>query len=374
MLQLCCTKPEIQVQRECSMATINARKDQDDITIGWQAIVRKKGHPSQTRTFRTKRNAEVWARTIESEMDRGVWRDRSEAESTTLKECLERYLIEVTPKKKSKGEGWYVKALMVRPIAHRFMASIRGKDLASEIKVMEGEGMGANHIRLHLAVISHLFNVARREWGMESLENPADLVSNPKLPKSRDRRLVDNEEERLLAACADARNVWLRPSIVFAIETAMRAGEMVETWKQDPSGATDATGKHIHVKVSDGLQWSDVDLKKRTAHLPKTKNGDARTVPLSSRAVATLEALPRNLDGRVFGVTYEGIHQSYVRACRRAGITGLTFHDLRHEATSRLFEKGLNPMQVAAITGHKTLQMLKRYTHLRAEDLAKLLG
>ena len=67
-------------------------------------------------------------------------------------------------------------------------------------------------------------------------------------------------------------------------------------------------------------------------------------------------------------------HQSYVRASRRAGITGLTFHDLRHEATSRLFEKGLNPMQVAAITGHKTLQMLKRYTHLRAEDLAKLLG
>ena len=122
------------------------------------------------------------------------------------------------------------------------------------------------------------------------------------------------------------------------------------------------------------MQWSDIDLKKRTAHLPKTKNGEARTVPLSSRAVATLEALPRNLDGRVFGVTYEGIHQSYVRACRRAGITGLTFHDLRHEATSRLFEKGLNPMQVAAITGHKTLQMLKRYTHLRAEDLAKLLG
>ena len=76
-------------------------------------------------------------------------------------------------------------------------------------------------------------------------------------------------------------------------------------------------------KVSDGLQWSDVDLKKRTAHLPKTKNGDARTVPLSSRAVATL-ALPSNLGGRVFGTTYEGIHQAFVRACCRAGIDGLT--------------------------------------------------
>ncbi|WP_298172108.1 tyrosine-type recombinase/integrase [Acidithiobacillus sp.] len=76
----------------------------------------------------------------------------------------------------------------------------------------------------------------------------------------------------------------------------------------------------------------------------------------------------------VFGTTYNGIHESYVRACRRAGITGLTFHDLRHEATSRLFEKGFNPMEVSTITGHKTLQMLKRYTHLRAEDLAKRMG
>lgn len=86
-----------------------------------------------------------------------------------------------------------------------------------------------------------------------------------------------------------------------------------------------------------------------------------------------LKALPRSPDGKVFGTTYEAIHLAFVRACKRAGIEGLTFHDLRHEAASRLFEKGLNPMQVAAITGHKTLQMLKRYTHLRAEDLAKLL-
>jgi integrase len=122
------------------------------------------------------------------------------------------------------------------------------------------------------------------------------------------------------------------------------------------------------------LLWENVDLKKRTAHLPTSKNGDARTVPLSSRAVVTLEALPRNLDGRVFGATYEGVKQSYNRACKRANITGLTFHDLRHEATSRLFKKGFNPMEVSAITGHKTLQMLKRYTHLRAEDLAKRMG
>lgn len=345
------------------MATINSREDQDGITIGWQAIVRRKGHPSQTKTFRAKREAEAWARGIESEMDRGVWRDRSEAENTTLKECLERYLAEVTPKKKSKGEGWYVEAWMKRPIASRFMASIRGKDLASEIRAMEGEGKGANHIRLHLAVISHLFNVARREWGMESLENPADLVSNPKLPKGRNRCLVDDEEERLLAACAEARGVWPRPAVIFAIETAMRIGEIVETWKRDKK-----TGERERVSI--GLQWVDVNLKKRTAHLPKTKNGEARDVPLSSRAVATLEALPRTMDGRVFGTTYEGIHQAYESACKRAGITGLTFHDLRHEAITRLAKQGLTVLELQAISGHKTIQMLLKYTHLRAEDLA----
>lgn len=130
----------------------------------------------------------------------------------------------------------------------------------------------------------------------------------------------------------------------------------------------------LKTKVSNGLQWSDIDLKKHTAHLPKTKNGDARTVPLSSRAIQVLQELPRLLDGRAFGTTYEGIHQGFVRAWKRAGIEDLRFHDLRHEATSRFFEKGLREMQVAAIIGHKTLQMLKRYNHLKAEDLAKLLG
>ena len=357
------------------MASITPSYDREGEHIGWQVAIRKKGYPAQYKTFRTRKEAEAWATVTESEMVRGVWRDRSEAESVTLKECLKRYLAEVTPKKKSKGESWYVQAWMARPIASMFMASIRGKDLASEIRAMESEGKGANHIRLHLAVISHLFNVARREWGMESLENPADIVGNPKLPNGRDRRLVDDEAERLLAACADSRNLYLRPVVIFAIETAMRSGELVETWVADPSGTLDAEGKRLRIKVSTGLLWENVDLKKRTAHLPQTKNGEARTVPLSSRAVAVLEALPRDQDdGRVFGTTYEGIHQAFVRACKRASIDDLRFHDLRHEATSRLFEKGFNPMEVSAITGHKTLQMLKRYTHLRAEDLAKRMG
>ncbi|MCE5361529.1 MAG: site-specific integrase, partial [Acidithiobacillus sp.] len=188
------------------------------------------------------------------------------------------------------------------------------------------------------------------------------------LPQGRDRRLVGDEEARLLRECAKAQNPWLLPVVRFAIETAMRAGEILQT-----KGTADEETRARPVQTT-GLLWKNVDLNRRTAHLPETKNGSARTVPLSSVAVEVLRGLPRSMDGRVFGTTYEAIHLSFVRACRRAGIEDLRFHDLRHEATSRLFEKGFNPMEVSSITGHKTLQMLKRYTHLRAEDLAKRLG
>ena len=122
------------------------------------------------------------------------------------------------------------------------------------------------------------------------------------------------------------------------------------------------------------LRWEHMNIKACTVRLPLTKNGEARTVPLSSAARDVLRALPRRLDGSVFGLRAKTITEAFEWAVQKAGIEDLTFHDLRHEAVSRLFERGLNPMQVAAISGHKTLQMLKRYTHLRAEDLVALLG
>ena len=123
------------------------------------------------------------------------------------------------------------------------------------------------------------------------------------------------------------------------------------------------------------LRWEHIDLTRRTAHLPDTKNGEPRTVPLSRAAIETLRALPRSLHGDVFpGLTTEAIKRSFSRATRRAQIVDFRFHDLRHEATTRLFERGLNIMEVSSVTGHKDLRMLRRYTHLRAEDLAQKLG
>ena len=165
--------------------------------------------------------------------------------------------------------------------------------------------------------------------------------------RGRDRRLKANELDDILRA---SESEELGRVVQLVLETAMRRGEIST------------------------LRWENIDLKNKSILLRDTKNGDTRPVPLSSRAIKLLKALPRRIDGGVFGMLPDSITRAFDRACQRAGVEHLRFHDLRHEATSRLFEKGLNPMEVASITGHKTLQMLKRYTHLKVEDLARKLG
>jgi integrase len=320
----------------------------------WQALVRRRGYPQQTRTFDTKGEAEGWASTLESEMSRGVFVSRAEAEDTTLAEALNRYRTEIVPQKKNaERESRRVNGLihMVGPLAPRFLASIRGKDIMSFIKARQAGGAGPNTVRLDLALLSHLFNVARTAWGMESLTNPVALVKGqrPKVPQGRDRRLVDDELPSLLAA-AQTYGGEISLIITWAIETAMRRGEIA------------------------AMRWEHLDRKAKVLLIPETKNGTPRRVPLSTTALAVLDGLPRRPDGQVWGMRPDSISQAFERVCGAAGIERLTFHDLRHEATSRLFEKGLGLMEVASITGHKTVQMLKRYTHLRAEDLVGRLG
>ncbi len=322
----------------------------------WQAQVRKKGYLLQTKTFDSRAAAMIWARAIEYEMDQGLFVSRVEAESTSLKELLQRYLAEVTPLKKGAGpEAVRVRALLRHPLAERIVSTIRGVDIAS-YRDERLSRVCPGTVKRDLVILSHLFEVARKEWGIH-VRNPVRDIQVPAHAKSRNRRLqtsrdgAASEEQRLLQACADARNPYLLPIVRLALETAMRQGELVR------------------------LRWEHIDLTRRVAHLPDTKNGECRAVPLSSTAVGVLRALPRSLNGQVFpGLTSEAIKRSYIRAVRRAGIENLRFHDLRHEATTRLFEKGLNIMEVASITGHKDLRMLQRYTHLKAEDLARKLG
>jgi integrase len=326
------------------MASIRPRYDDQGAQTGWQVRITRRGFPQQNKMFRTRREAETWAATVESQMLRGSWLDTAEADSTTLADALDRYGREVSILKKSgKIELYRIGNLKDDKIAKLYLSRIRGADLADYRDRRLAAGLSDSSVRLELAIISNLFTVAMKEWRMEGLRNPVLAVRKPPPGKARDRRLSPGEEKRLLAECSDN----LRSIVLFALETGTRRGELLK------------------------LLWKDVDLGKCTAKLFDTKNGEDRTIPLSSRAIAILKALPRNIDGKVFAAD---ISHSFAAACARADIEDLHFHDLRHEATSRLFEKGFNPMEVSAITGHKTLQMLKRYTHLRAEDLAKRMG
>ena len=348
----------------------------------WQAKIRRGGF-KQSRTFEKRVDAEKWARDIENQIDRGIFVPREEAEKTSLADALDRYLREVTPGKKGAYQETYlVKAWLKDPLAARMLASLRSSDFAAWRDARLAEGLSQQTVRHKLNLISGVFTTAAQEWGIQ-VANPIASIRKPAVAKARDRRLVGDEEKRLLDAIAaanakdkdgnDRSNQWIGPVVRFALETGMRQGEIL------------------------GLEWKHVDLKRRTAHLPETKNGTARTVPLSSVAVAVLEAVARPIKGgKVFPTSESAFKQAWQKAVRRARkayekelkaagvadnviqadshLTDLHFHDLRHEATSRLFEKGLDVMEVASITGHKTLQMLKRYTHLKAEKLAKKLG
>ena len=317
----------------------------------WRVKIRRRGYPLQTRTFETKATAIRYARRIEREMDEGIFVSHRGADHTTLGELFERYLEEVTPKKKgAESEHYRIRALARHPLAARFLSTIRSSDIAA----YRDERLGVvapPTVKRDLVILGHLFETARKDWGIP-IENPVRMIRVPADARPRDRRLPPGEERRLLVACRKSRSTYLEPVVCLALETAMRQGEIV------------------------GLRWEAIDLVRRTAHLSDTKTNEPRTIPLSTTAITVLRPFcSGHGQGEVFpGLTSQAIKLAFGRALRRAGIEGLRFHDLRHEATSRLFERGLNLMEVSAITGHKTLSMLKRYTHLRAEDLAKKLG
>jgi len=315
---------------------------------GWQVRVRRKGYPEVSKSFTTRKEAESWARNIESEMDRGVFVSRVEADNTTLGELLTRYLKEITPQKKHPSiETYRIKAWLKTSLAQRFISNIRSSDYATRRDARIKDGMAPASIKLEFAIISHLYFVARAEWGFDGLENPIRYLRMPKLPKGRTRRVSD-EELKLVIEHTDSFDL---PYILkLAMETGMRRGEIAK------------------------LSWKDVDMVRRTAHLMDTKNGDDRFVPLSLTAISVLKSLPVRIDGSVFGMTAHAITYAFIRATKRAGLKDIHFHDLRHEAITRLFEKGFNVMEVGSISGHKTLQMLQRYTHLRAENFLERLG
>lgn len=323
------------------MATIAKRGNYQ-----WQAKVRRRGYPTQSKTFDTKRDAERWASVVESEMARSVFIDRSLSESTTFAQVIESYILNVAPT--HKGGDAEISRLhrFVRDeqrLAGQFMATLKTYDF-EDYRDRRTNVVAAGTVKRELNLLHSVIETIRKNYGM--IENPISDVRRPRVQDSRDTRLQPGEEQKLMAALDNCRNPWVKPAVILALETAMRRGELLS------------------------LRWENIDLISRAAKLTETKNGQAREVPLSPRAIEALQTVPRAMDGRVLATSPEGLKNAFERARKRAVMEHFNFHDLRHEATSRLFERGWNVMEVAAVTGHKDLQSLKRYTNLRASDLA----
>lgn len=312
----------------------------------YTARIRRQGTPLQTKTFDHQSDARRWAAETERQIDLG----HLITNDCTVGQLLERYGREVTPTKRS----FYVEKYIVSRLRRTWLSNIWLSKLNSghlaryrEERLSE---VGASACNRDLSIISHAIRIAMSEWGFNLPGNPAANLRKPPQPKGRTRRLEGDEGQRLMMACQASDNPYLAPLVTLAIETAMRRGELL------------------------GLDWDDLHLDQNYVHLALTKNGTSRDVPLSPVARQTIEALPRSTSGGVIPVHPEALKGLWRRAIRRANITGLRFHDLRHEATTRFFEKGLGVMEVAAITGHKDLRMLQRYVQLRPEDLARKLA
>jgi len=305
----------------------------------WQAQVRLKGVKPQAKSFTLKSDAVAWARMIEAEIQRGVFVDTAVAQQMTVKDAIDRYLLTIAHKKDSRVEVSTAKPV-VKYLGGISLFNLSNQDLA-EFRDQQLQSVGPTTVVHRLSLLSKVLKIAHQEWNIPFPKGIPN-VRKPKRPNGRDRRLEKGEFDLLTNALSESEIV--QKIVVIAVETAMRRGELVN------------------------IRWEHIDWNNRTLHIPETKTGVPRDVPLSERAVAIFESM-RATTGLVFTIQADSVSQAFERACKRVSIKGLRFHDLRHEATSSFFEKGLNTMEVATITGHKTLEMLNRYTHLKAESL-----
>jgi integrase len=320
----------------------------------WQARVWHSERGNYTKSFPRKSLAVAWARSIEA-----GFQLPKQIEYPPLVVLIERYRKTVTPKKKGAERedrrlAWWARSVYAGLPADQITSS-----MMSQWRDKKLESRGPNTVLLDLYALSNVYKHAQRDWGYEQLKNPIAPISKPSPSRGRSRRLLEGEFELVLEAIP---NPQMRNLAQLCLFTGMRLSEAMR------------------------LQWADVDLERCVALLRDTKNGYSRTIPLSADAVSLLRSMQKSGVTLFYGLKDQSKKWSEgVRRARKRWVAAnpqddsnylvdLRFHDLRHEATSQFFEKGLNVIEVSSITGHRDLSMLKRYTHLKAEDLAEKLN
>lgn len=316
----------------------------------YQVQVRRKGLSPITRSFHTKADADEWARYMETKADRGDLPTPVKVlEGFKVKDILQRYKDEITVKKLSANtENYILDAIMREPFAKLSLAQITPAHF-TVYRDKRLKSVKAGTVNRELGIVKHAFDVADRDWDIPIRQNPLSKVKKLKVSNGRTRRLTDEEYHALMEAIETTRNGLIKPLMSFAIETGMRRGEILR------------------------LRWADIDYASRTLFIPLTKNGHSRTIPLTLNAVEILKAIQNEIEPdecRPFPFSDNAAKLAWQRLLKRSGIQDLHFHDFRHEAISRFFERGLSVPEVALISGHRDFRMLFRYTHLKAEDIA----
>ena len=360
--------PSTTLEGSSLVANIETRRAQDG-TVSYRAKVRLAGHPATTATFARLTDARRWVQDTESSIRSGRYFTVAEAKRHTLGDLVDRYIKEVLPHKpKNAGNTkqqllWWKSQLGSSTLANvnaSAIAGCRNKLLATTTR--RGRPMAPATVVRYLAALSHALNIAMKDW--EWLEDtPMRRISKPKEPRGRERFLSDDERQRLLAVCQASSSRWLYTVVVLALSTGMRSGEIM------------------------GLHWAQIDLKRGQILLHDTKNGSSRAVPLSGLALILMQdaAKVRRIDtGLVFfgnpptrpgqSIKAVDLKKPWTTAVAKANLPDFRFHDLRHSAASYLAMNGASTIEIAAILGHKTLQMVKRYSHLANSHTATVVA
>ena len=335
--------------------------------VTYRVQVRLRGHPVQTATFKRKTDARNWAQQTEAAIRDGRYFPANESKRHTLADLVDRWLKTLEQKKPhahSKQKqllSWWKDELgdyTLSRIVPALIAEKRDKLLAENIGSKEKpEYRKPSTGNRYLAALSKTFDIAMREWHWVR-ENPMRSVSKGQESPGIVRFLSDGERQRLLKASAHAEAPrWLHPLVLLALATGARRGELL------------------------GLKWTDVDLVRGVITLHVTKNRERRAIPTAGAALRVLQewAKVRNLyDDRVFpGLTPDkplAIDAAWYDALDRAKIENFRFHDLRHSAASYLAMSGATAPEIAAVLGHRTLQMVKRYAQLSEPHTASVVS
>lgn len=338
------------------MASIQKRKR------SWRVQVRRKGK-AYFATFDTKIEAEAWAITTESKIIEGIVPDVIVNEpavpaGVTVVDTFKRYATEVSPNKRGcRWEQIRLQMLIRRyPLFQRPITSITGPDIA-DWRDCRLAKVSASTVNRELCLISTVFTHAMKEWRLGLTANPCSLVTKPRKPRPRIQRVSIAERKQIIEHLKwngerepESSSQWVAFAFYLALETAMRKGEILS------------------------LLWSDIDFDARHAHLDMTKNGDERYVPLSKAAMKLLQIVKSSAPSTPVVPVQTGHFDKLFREAKRdAGLSHLHFHDSRREATTMMAPKLSNVLELAAITGHKSLSMLQVYYRPNAADLAALL-